>query len=248
MYEPEERPRSLTTILVPVGAVVVAALIIVGALFAFGVIGGGGDDEDDGGDTAVASPTVQATSTPAGSSPAELALGQYVRQTLQMEYSGDCSTASPGQSPATTPGTGATGPASTAGGLCSQARGEREGVQAFVLGQPLSEPERWAFVQQNGGAFQVIASPEITAESSAVPGTPWPLTPGATVVITGAAPCLNVREGPALNQAAVDCIPDGTTITIASGPAEADGYQWWQVEGRAGWVVSDYLRYEDATQ
>ena len=65
-------------------------------------------------------------------------------------------------------------------------------------------------------------------------------------MVTGAAPCLNVREGPALNQAAVDCIADGETIVVASGPVDADGHLWWQVDGRAGWVVGDYLRFADA--
>jgi hypothetical protein len=29
---------------------------------------------------------------------------------------------------------------------------------------------------------------------------------------------------------------------------EADGLQWWQVEGRNGWVAGTYLRYPDAAQ
>jgi hypothetical protein len=46
MYEPEERRRlSIRGLLVPLGALVVAALIVGGVAYAFGLIGG--DDEPD---------------------------------------------------------------------------------------------------------------------------------------------------------------------------------------------------------
>jgi hypothetical protein len=57
-----------------------------------------------------------------------------------------------------------------------------------------------------------------------------------------------VREGPSLNQKAVDCIKDGTKVRLVAGPSAADGIQWWQVEGRTGWISGDYLRYPDAAQ
>lgn len=255
MYEPEERPRNLSRFLVPLGAAVVAVLLVVAAVFAYGAIGG---DDDDDGATAAASPTPGTEATPPPSDPIEAALGDYVSQTLGAQYSGDCANASPNQPPASTgsaggpAGTGADAPpanGAAGAGLCSQARGEREGVRAFVLGEPLSEPSRWAFLQETGGGWQVVHSPEITPETSAVPGTPWPLAPGAEVIVVGTAPdCLNVREGPSLDQAGVDCIPDGTVVTVSTGPAESDGLLWWQVEGRAGWVASDFLRYQDAAQ
>ena len=64
----------------------------------------------------------------------------------------------------------------------------------------------------------------------------------------GTGQCLNVREGPGLNQKAVDCLPDGARIRIATGPAMGDDIQWWQVQGRSGWVAADFLRYPDAAQ
>jgi hypothetical protein len=250
MYEPEERRRPLSRFLVPLGGLVVAAAIIAGVVFGLGLL-----DGDDEGSEAVVPPTatVVPSPTPPGANPAELAIGDYVRNTLGASYAGDCSIASVNQPPAASPTTGL-GVAPTAGpspapvgdGLCSQSRGERVDVSAYVLGKPLAQPSHWIFVRQNGGAFTIVSAPEITPESSVIPGTPWPIVPGAEVVVTGAAPCLNVREGPALNQAAVDCIADGSTITVASGPAESDGFQWWQVDGRAGWVVAEYLRYPDA--
>ena len=51
-----------------------------------------------------------------------------------------------------------------------------------------------------------------------------------------------------IRQRAVDSLCDGARIRLGAGPANADNFQWWQVAGRTGWVVSDYLRYPDAAQ
>lgn len=239
MYEPHER-RSLTRFLVPLGAIAVAVLIVIGAVLALGLLGDDADREDD---TAVAEePTPEPTSTPV-MSPEEQTLGTFVEQSLSQTYIGDCSQATP-DAPAATPAPGETVVPQPAGGLCSQARGERDGTHAFVLGRPLTDPTHWAFLRENGGAWQVVHSLEITADTRSVSGVPWPLQAGVEVVVVGG-DCLNVREGPALEQAAVDCIPDGARLTLGSGPVEADGFSWWQVEGRAGWVVSDYLRFAE---
>jgi len=245
MYEPEEEPSFLSRYTVPLGVAV--GLIVMGVI-AFIALGLGGDDDGDGGGNNGAdgnNPTPAASATPTGNAQ-EQAIGAYVRTTLNMEYAGDCSTTVPG-GPAQTPGAAATVPA-TATRICSVKRGDREGVAGFVLGQPLSEPTRYIFLEQRGGQWQVTYSPLITPDTRAVPGIPWPLRPGAEVVVVGTGQCLNVREGPALNQAAVDCINDGTRIRLASGPADADNRQWWQVDGRSGWVAADYLRYPDAAQ
>lgn len=247
MYEPEERPSSITRYLLPVLAVAIVVGVVAAIVFVFDVGGGDGDGEQE---TVASSPTVAPSPTPSRS-PEETAIDDYVRTVLNGTYSGDCSAAvvNQQQPAATAPaGDGTPGPAPAANSLCSQHRGEREDVKAYVLGLPLAEPSYWVFLEPVGGGFQVLDAVEITTEVTAVPGTPWPLRPGAEVVVTGAAPCLNVREGPALDQAAPDCIPDGTTVIVASGPVEGDGYQWWQLEGRAGWVVDLYLRYPDESQ
>jgi hypothetical protein len=247
MYEPEEEPSFLSRYMVPIG---VAAGLLVLAVIAFVALGLGGGEDGDG-DSANnggggGNPTPAASPTASGGNAQEQAIGAYVRTTLNMEYAGDCATTVPG-GPAQTPGAGATVPP-TANRLCSVKRGDREGVAGYVLGQPLSEPTRYIFLEQRGGQWQVTYSPAITADTRAVPGIPWPLRPGAEVVVIGTGDCLNVREGPALNQAAVDCIKDNTRIRLASGPAESDNRQWWQVDGRSGWVAADYLRYPDAAQ
>ena len=247
MYEPEERSSSLSRFLVPIGAIVVAVLIMGGAVFGLGLLDGDDGDEEP---VAEASPTAAPSPTQAGANPVEVAIGQYVRGTLNADYAGDCSVASVNQQPANPTATSAGGAGATPGAtnapsgstLCSQHRGERENMVAYVLGQPLSEPQYWVFVQQDGASPTVTSVSEITPETAGLPGIPWPFFPGAEVVVIGG-DCLNVREGPALDQAAVDCIADGTTITLASGPVEADGYNWWQIDGRAGWVVDEFLRY-----
>jgi hypothetical protein len=248
MYEPEEEPSFLSRYTVPLGVAV--GLIVMGAIafFAIGLAGGdddgGGGSANNGGNGGNATP--EASATPSGGNAQEQVIGAYVRNTLNMEYAGDCSTTVPG-GPAQTPGAAATVPA-TPNRICSVKRGDREGVAGYVLGQPLSEPTRYIFLEQRGGQWQVTYSPLITPDTRNVPGIPWPLRPGAEVIVVGTGQCLNVREGPALNQAAVVDAVDGTRIRLASGPADSDNRQWWQVDGRSGWVTADYLRYPDAAQ
>ena len=110
MYEPEERPRTLSRILVPLGTIIVAAALIAAAVFGLGLFD---DDEGDAEPVAEASPTAVPSPTPPGANPAELAIGDYVRGTLNATYAGDCSVAvvqTPATIPTTVPGaTGATG-------------------------------------------------------------------------------------------------------------------------------------------
>jgi hypothetical protein len=185
----------------------------------------------DSGNTA--EPTPEASPTPSASGPAEQALGQYVESMLGKAYVEDCSKADAQRD---------------AGKICSVFRGERGNTRAYALGPTFSEGTQWAFLQERGNQWSVVYSQPITRENAGIPGVPWPLTQGAEAVVIGAAPCLNVREGPGLNQKAVDCIADGAKIKIGAGPAMGDNIQWWQVEGRSGWVAADYLRYPDAIQ
>jgi hypothetical protein len=191
----------------------------------------GGDDGD--GTSASNEPVETATPETPGSGPPEQALARYVQTTLGKEFIEDCSKAQA---------------ATDAGKVCSIFRGERGNQRAYILGAVAAEPTQWAIMENQGGNWQMVFSPAITRDNSAVPGVPWPLRTGADVVVVGAAPCVNVRVGPAIAQPAVDCIADGTRIRLTSGPTPADNFQWWQVEGRTGWIVSDYLRYPDAAQ
>jgi hypothetical protein len=141
------------------------------------------------------------------------------------------------------------------GKICSVFRGERNGQRAYVLGPTFSEGQQWAFLAPgNNNQWSVVHTVMLTPDSRGVPGIPWPLALNQDVVVVGVGACgsagngLNVREGPALNQRAVDCLSERTVIKLGAGPATGDNIQWWQVAGRAGWVSADYLRYPDAAQ
>jgi hypothetical protein len=211
-----------------IGAGVIAFVVIVAVILVLLLGGGDGSDE-----IVQAEPTVSATPETGGSGPAEQALARYVQSTLAKGFVEDCARAQVGQD---------------VGKVCAIFKGERGPQRAYILGLVASEPSQWAILENQNGNWQVVHAPAINKDNAAVPGIPWPLRTGADVVVIGAAPCVNVREGPSTTQRAVDCISDGTRIRLAAGPAPADNFQWWQVEGRTGWVVSDYLRYPDATQ
>ncbi len=174
-------------------------------------------------------PTAVPTATPDTAVP-ETSLATYVQTTLKMEYAGDCAQADP----------------QATDKLCSTFKGERQDMRAYVLNQGVTQGFQWAILSQQNGTWSVISTQKITPDNAAVPGIPWPLAVGAQVVVAGTGNCLNVHEGPGLDQAAVDCINDGATITLSAGPTLTADYEWWQIEGRTGWVVSDYLRYPDA--
>ena len=186
-----------------------------------------------GGGNGPPAPTPGPTATPQGSGAVEQALGRYVDTTLAKPFLEDCTKADAQRD---------------GGKICAAFRGERGNLRAYVLGATFSEGNQWAILEQRNGQWTVVYSQQLTADNAGVPGIPWPLAPGADVIIAGADPCLNVREGPSLTQKAVDCIKNGTKIKVASGPAAGDGIQWWQVAGRSGWVAADYLRYTDAAQ
>ena len=206
------------------GGIMLTIALLVAAVM---LLTGGGDGDSSASGPPEATPTPE---TP-GSGPAEQALARYVQTTLGKGFVEDCSKAQGGPD---------------AGKICSIARGEREGRKAYILGLVASEPSQWAILEMQGGSWNVVHAPVITRDNAAVPGIPWPLRTGVDLVVAGAAPCVNVREGPTISQKAVDCIADGTRIRLIAGPAPADNFQWWQVEGRTGWIVADYIRYPDA--
>jgi hypothetical protein len=214
------------------GAILLVAIVIVA--FAFF----GKSDDKAAQPAVVAQPTaapiqaeVQAPAGPAGN-PVE-AVASAVQRLLAKPLIEDCAKADPGRD---------------AGKLCATAKGEREGRRAYAVGPIAGAPTHWFIVENQGGQWVVGQTISLTPDNAGVPGVPWPLRVGAEVVVVGANPCVNVREGPGLNQKAVDCIRDGTRIKLTAGPTNADNISWWQVEGRTGWVASDYLRYPDAAQ
>ena len=183
------------------------------------------------------------TATPGGSSTpapgsAEEALAAYASQNAPMGYVGDCG--------------GARLP-DDQGKLCTSFRGDRGPAKAYVAGPAFTEFTTWIFLEQKAslpagqaGQWQVVGEFPLHPQAADVPGIPWPLTVGATVVVAGTGPCLNVRDGPGLSKAAIDCLREGATIKLAEGPQVVDDFQWWRIDGRDGWVAADWLRYPDA--
>ena len=188
---------------------------------------GGGDNDVE--------PTAEASPAPvaAGPSPEQAALARYVETTLQKGFVPDCGQAEPQRD---------------AGKICAVFRGERGNQKAYAMGPIAAEGTQWAILEQRADTWEVVHTPAITRETSGVPGVPWPLRLNTDVVVAGVDPCLNVREGPSINAPAPDCLRPGTRIQLSAGPTDADGRQWWQISGRAGWVTSDFLRYPDAAQ
>ncbi len=184
-----------------------------------------------GGDSEPPAPAPTATSEAPAAGP-EAAVRRYVQEALAKEYAGDCGEA--GRDVAK---------------VCSMARGQRADMRAFVIGPVASETTHWLILEERGGQWSIIHTQALTPDNRAVPGVPWPLRLGVDVVVAGANPCVNVRTEPKIVAGnAVDCIRDGRLIKLAAGPTVSDDIQWWQVEGRTGWVAGDYLRYPDAAQ
>jgi uncharacterized protein YgiM (DUF1202 family) len=71
------------------------------------------------------------------------------------------------------------------------------------------------------------------------------LKPGSPAVVENGP--VNFREGPGLPASIQTELPTGTWLMVVSGPREADGYHWYEVDtanGRSGWVIGEALSPE----
>lgn len=221
---PLGKRSSMMRLLMLGGGVAGLVAVVAFAAVSFDAFGLGGGDE--------AEPTPTPVVTPEESVTAEQVLESYVRETLGQEYLGDC---------------GATLQPKEEGKLCSAYKGEKDGRKAFLVGASSYDLNLWVFLEPEGRGWKVYLTLPVKPETAGVPGAPWPLQVGATVVTAGTGNCLNVRVAPGLKEAAVDCLADGTELVLEEGPVEVDGFQWWRPRGRSGWVAGDWLRYPEAT-
>jgi hypothetical protein len=85
-----------------------------------------------------------------------------------------------------------------------------------------------ATTSPSGGTFQVNDQVTITGVGSGAGGE---------------AACLNIRTEPGTDQVIIDCLREGTELTISGGPEEAGGLTWWRVTLASGdgWAAEDYL-------
>jgi hypothetical protein len=200
----------------------IAALALgTAALLLTACFGGGGGGP---GITITPGPTATATVVEI-SSPAD-AITSYMAEEGE-EYAGDCADTTVEED---------------TGKICTTLQEEKDGRQAYLAGPTFSEFNTWLFVERADGRWSVSSTQPFHIEAADVPGVPWPLSVGDTAVVTGTGNCLNVREGPGLDAPTIDCLADGTEIVVAQGPLAADGFLWWRLDGRAGWVASDWLR------
>lgn len=70
-------------------------------------------------------------------------------------------------------------------------------------------------------------------------------SPGQVVVVANAgASGVNVRYGSGLRYAVQRLLPNGSRVSIKSGPRWADGFEWWDTTGfgNSGWVIGSALQ------
>ena len=82
-------------------------------------------------------------------------------------------------------------------------------------------------------------TPGVTATATPAPR----FAPGDGAVVEGTGSCLNVRAEASLEADVVDCIADGTGVTVLAGPVDVDDISWWRVEAPNvnGWAAEIYL-------
>lgn len=207
----------------PLAPALVLALLIISATLgvACGLVG---NETEDGKETAT--PDV----TPEAAIPSEEALRRWVENRLAVGFVADCDDARRPED---------------VGKQCARFRSERDGMVAYELGPVFSEYTRLMILKRVGDTWTLAHMEERDPNQPPVPGIPWPLEVGASVLVAGTGDCLRVRERPGTQAPEVACLDDGTAVTISSGPVEIDGYEWWQLEGYDGWSASNWLRYPD---
>jgi hypothetical protein len=90
-------------------------------------------------------------------------------------------------------------------------------------------PQATSSASPTGGIFQVNDQVAITGVGSGAGGE---------------AACLNIRTEPGTDQVIIDCLREGTELTISGGPEEAGGLTWWRVTLASGdgWAAEEYLQ------
>ncbi len=168
--------------------------------------------------------------TPTAATAPEEALRLYVERRFVLGFTPDCDQAQrPGD----------------VGKWCARFRGERDGMLAYELGPTFGEYVQLIILKPADGSWTIARLENRDPNLPPVPGIPWPLELGANVIVAGTGDCLRIRESPGVRAPEKDCLDDGTVVTVSDGPVEADGFEWWRLEGYAGWAASNWLRYPE---
>ncbi len=110
---------------------------------------------------------------------------------------------------------------------------------AYQLGPTFSELSRLFILELNNGVWTILFEETYSGELTSLP---WPLAVGDDVVVAVDSECLQVRDQPGLAAVPIDCLDDGTPVTINAGPTDRDGLTWWRLAA-LGWVAGNWLRY-----
>ena len=201
----------------------VGVAVAVTALCATAVLAAACGGGDSGGQDGESTPVVVAT-------PPEEALRLYVQRRVLQGFVDDCDEARRPDDIAK---------------QCARFIGERDGMRAYELGPTFAPYTRLIILAQVDDAWTVVHLERRDPAQPATSGIPWPLRIGATVVVTTSDDCLRVREEPGLDAREVDCLDNGSVVTISGGPVETDDLEWWQLGGYEGWSASNWLRYSE---
>ncbi len=90
----------------------------------------------------------------------------------------------------------------------------------------------------------VPSTPEPTPTPSPTPIQPLArFSLGDAAVVAGTDSCLNIRGEASIEAEVIDCIADGTNVTVLEGPVSQGNLTWWLVAAPAanGWAAELYL-------
>ncbi len=141
----------------------------------------------------------------------------------------------------------------------------------FLVAAAIAYGIVWAidYVRDDGGGAGQPAAPAATAVPTAAatplptatptpppptsPPTPAPtptaaqpaarFSPGESVVVAGTDSCLNVRAEADIEGQILDCLADGTIVTVLEGPQAQGNLNWWLIAAPEvnGWAAELYL-------
>ncbi len=138
----------------------------------------------------------------------------------------------------------------------------------FLIAAAIAYGVYWGIDRLRGGDGDQPAVPAAAATPTPAPTTPAPTptpppstptpvptpTPTATqpaarfsagdaAVIAGTDSCLNIRAQADIEAEVLDCLADGTNVTVLEGPVAQGSLNWWLVDAPeiSGWAAELYL-------
>jgi uncharacterized protein YraI len=112
------------------------------------------------------------------------------------------------------------------------------GATATIVSGPESVDDYdWYDVEIDGVTGWVVS--DYLASS----GSSIPLDAGTTATVNSDPDTLTLHATAGFETDIIDYLPNGSSVTIVSGPTEVDGYQWYEVSTDLGdgWVAGIYL-------